>query len=249
APEVGVQVRRDVERAGERLGFEGLVVAARDERQDLIGEVGHQINSVRQVGSSPGRHGLFPVEIGRCPAGCPRRRGPRPGSRAVVRSGRGLRASSCPFSPATRRKMMLTLFTWTSEGPSLCFSFALSPLDYDGWEHVVPEAVVASCYDETLLPLVSERGDQLTAEEVMRAVIDRAAQAHTAPIAIDWLGLALYAALRFRLATMKLLNDDPAKHQEECRRANLLATTLKKIYARLAEALYPELLRVTSRVA
>ncbi|MCI0460681.1 MAG: hypothetical protein L0Z62_27320 [Gemmataceae bacterium] len=145
--------------------------------------------------------------------------------------------------------MMLTLFTWTSDGPWLRFSFALGHFDDDGWEHAVLQEPVASCYNEALIPLITERGDQLTAEEVMRAVIDRAAQAHTAPIAIDWLGLALYAALRFRLATMKLLNDDPAKHQEECRRADLLATTLEKIYERLSQALYPELLRVTSCVA
>ncbi len=145
--------------------------------------------------------------------------------------------------------MMLTLFTWTADGPFLHFRFALHHTEDDGWEHTIREAPVASCYDECLLPLVAERGEHLTAEDVIQAVIDRAAQALTPPTAIDWLGLALYAALRFRLATMKLLNDDPRKHQAECRATDLLATTLEKVYERFARALSTALPPSAARVA
>ena len=74
---------------------------------------------------------------------------------------------------------MLNLIMWTSNPPLLHFDFGTGGLTGEALEHTVLEASIAACYENTLLPLARERGEQVTADEVIRAVVATAASALT----------------------------------------------------------------------
>jgi hypothetical protein len=131
---------------------------------------------------------------------------------------------------------MLTLFRWACEAPFLRFDFSPGTFfDDEGWEHTAVEASLTSCYEGTLLPLACARGEQLTVEEVICAVVDWATGAKIWPTAVDWLGLALYAQLRFRLA---VTDGSPPKDQALCRVAHVLQERLEGMHDRLADLVY-----------
>lgn len=129
---------------------------------------------------------------------------------------------------------MPNLLMWTATPTLLHFDYGVGGFSDDALEHTALEVPLAACYNDVLLPLAKVRGEQLTADEVTRAVVAHAAGTATAPAAIDWLGLALYAQVRFRQAMTK---GDPPQDQELCRAAHTLQELLEGIHDRIAEVL------------
>jgi hypothetical protein len=132
---------------------------------------------------------------------------------------------------------MLDLLDCSEQGPVLHFTFMGDGLDDREWHHATPADPLVSLFNEVLLPLARERGGALSSAEVVRRVIVRASAARVIPSAIDWLGLALYAARRYREAAIRLLNGETADIQEECATLAVLAGVLDRIYGRLARVI------------
>ncbi len=135
---------------------------------------------------------------------------------------------------------MLTLGDSSTDGAFLRFDWSDDSFDDASQEHTTPAAPIVECYDGILVPLALERRHQLTPEEVIRAVI-KGRGGMPPPLAIDWLGLALYAARRFLEAMGKLATANTPEHQAEILAADILRHLMDKIYNRMAGALYVEL--------
>src|SRR5438128_2046181 len=128
---------------------------------------------------------------------------------------------------------MLNILDFTQQGPLLHFTFDTGGFEEHEWHHTAPVEPIVSLFNDTLLPLAQERGEALTAEEVIQQVGEAAARTLTPLPAVDWLGLALVAAQRFREATAKLASGETQRHQEECTLTDRLATVLEHIYENL----------------
>jgi hypothetical protein len=134
---------------------------------------------------------------------------------------------------------MLNLLEWREEGALIHFSWGDdSSFDDTVWEHTTRSEPTCACYNETLLPLALARGQALTAEEVVRAVMERAASVMVPPTGIDWLGLALYAVRRHRQALAQLLVRPPAECQAECLATEALGEALTQVHERVARAVH-----------
>jgi hypothetical protein len=144
---------------------------------------------------------------------------------------------------------MFTILVWTQEGPLLHFTFGKDAGEGRQWQHTALVSPISALYEETLLPLARQRGDQLSAEEVVRAVTECADATSTPPESIDWLGLALFAAKRFREVLGQLITGDVQQLQPECAAADVLATRLELIQEYIAQGLGERLRAIPSQAA
>jgi hypothetical protein len=130
--------------------------------------------------------------------------------------------------------MMLSLIECSDAGPWFSFTFYTDEWGDEVWRHAAFKEPLVAWYDSILFPLARARGQELTPDEVSRSVHDAAAAARVHPTAIDWLGLALYAAERLRLACGKLVVTDALPEREAAGAAERVARILERLYERYA---------------
>jgi hypothetical protein len=90
------------------------------------------------------------------------------------------------------------------------------------------------------MPLAAERGEQLTAEEVLKLITDKAGKSLFPAGSIDWLGLALYAQRRFLDAMGKLAEANTPEHQADILTASPLKWVLLDLHVRMGWQGYPD---------
>jgi hypothetical protein len=134
---------------------------------------------------------------------------------------------------------MLTFSEFATEGPFFRLTWADDLFDDTERVHVTPAAPIVRCYNEILMPVAAERGQQLTEEEVLKLLTDEAARGLFPSGSIDWLGLALYAQKRFLEAMGKLAEADTPEHQAELTGANPLRWLLLDLHIRMGWQGYP----------
>lgn len=136
---------------------------------------------------------------------------------------------------------MLSVLAFRREGPVLHFVFATSGLESHEWHHTsLAEPTVE--WVEDLLNLARTHHGAVPSTEVVRCIGHRATQRSLPLAGIDWLGLALYAAHRFREIAARLATVSTPELQERCREADVIRTACSNIYARVDRGIY-EVLR------
>ena len=128
---------------------------------------------------------------------------------------------------------MVGLMQLETDGPFFRMGWAEGLWDDEEKTHVTPVVPITRCYNEVLLPLAAERGENLTEEDLLRAVAGKTAVDLFPSGTVDWLGLALYAEHRFRQAMGKLSMANNSEHQAEIRAANPLWWRLGDLYVHL----------------
>jgi hypothetical protein len=135
---------------------------------------------------------------------------------------------------------MLTLSEMTTEGPFFRLTWSDDLFDDTERVHITPAAPLERCYNEILMPLAAERGEQLTEGEVLKALTEATAAGLFPDGKIDWLGLALYGQKRFLEGMGKIAEDaDRPEHQAELRAASPLQWLLLDLHIRMGWQGYP----------
>jgi hypothetical protein len=132
---------------------------------------------------------------------------------------------------------MFSLLSFRWDGDLLRFTIAPSGFDDDEWYHTAAADQVVPWIDDVLLPLALERGDDLSAAEVIDRVTGKAQDKAARLAGIDWLGLTLFASQRVREAAAALAGGDSPQIQAQLAAAFNLEKTLSCIYRQVGQAI------------
>ncbi len=136
---------------------------------------------------------------------------------------------------------MFSILDTRRDGPLFRWTFSTHGLDEDEWHHSAVAHDLVAWVDEVLLPFAEEKQGYLKPEEVVRQVIDLATRDRVFVTGIDWLGLALLAAERYREWAAKLAYQDSDEVQRKLSAAVSLSKVLDQVHHRIARVLHATL--------
>jgi hypothetical protein len=124
---------------------------------------------------------------------------------------------------------MYNLLDYRAEGPVLHFTF-VSPGDEEHvWCHAALADPLVRWFSESLRPLASTVGKDLSVDNIVERVQELAARDLMPTASIDWLGLALLANRQYAEAVAALAAEESLERERDCSENAILAERLSRI--------------------